>query len=133
MNTLTDVMKAVFFDIPLMVVKAALSVVEKRVNSRGRLYIWIFSVLISVVVGVLVARLKSYGIISTWSREPKNLFSLMAGFYLVYVFMMFPVLVPYHYLKEAKFKGDVNERRFKFKAREMFEARSKAKPEMVLN
>ncbi len=131
MNTLTDFIKAVFLDVPLMVVKAVLSVVDKGASRKEHFYIWIFSVLVSVVVGVLVAKLRGYGFIGAWSKEPRNLFSLMVIFYAVYVFMMFPVLVPYYYLKEAKFSADLNEKRFKFSVREMLEARNKAKFGMV--
>ncbi len=131
MNTLTDIVRAVFFDLPLTVVKAILGVFEKK-GGRTNLYVWISSVLLSIAVGFAITSLKGAGVISKWYENPRNLFPLLAAFYLVYILMMFPVLIPYQNMHNGKLSGGSgNEKRFRFKAPQMLRARNESRPSMV--
>ncbi len=131
MNLLADILRVVLFELPLVVIKAFLNVVEKITEKRGSLYVWVLSVFLSVIVGLVIMKLKATGVISRTLEDSKNIFPLMVSFYFGYILMLSPVLIPYEHLRQAKLGGDLNEKRFKFNSREMFEARKKSKSSMV--
>ncbi len=132
MSALTDFARAVLFDFPLAIVKAILSICEKK-DGKAYLYMWVASIVLSGAILLLAVYFKRSWLISQWSQNPKNLLPLLVGFYLGYVFMISPALIPYQYAKTEKFSnGNSKEKRFRFKEVQMFRARTESKPSMYV-
>ncbi len=132
MLTLQDFLRAVFFDFPLLIVKAVLDAFGNNKEGRARFYVWLGSAFLSAAIFFLVERLGAIGILGKWWQDPKNIFPMIAAFYCLYSLMIFPVLIPYQYLRQSKLSGrNTNEKRFKFGPKDMLRARSKAGPQMV--
>lgn len=131
-NALTDLVRAVFFDLPLYVTKSILSVFQKSKEGKTVLRIWFLSAVLSAAIFFVVKKLETLGVLGRWWQDPKNIFPMIVAFYCFYILMMFPVLIPYQYLQETKLSGGkTDEKRYKFKSKEMLKARSKSKPPLV--
>lgn len=131
MNLLMDFLRAVAFDIPLMTVKGLLSVFKGKGGKAG-FGLWLLAVFTAVMSAFVTMKLKETGIIDQWFDSSKSRLPLLAGFYIEYLLIMLPVLIPYEYMRhERLFGGKTKEKRFQFRPPEMFDARNKSKASMV--
>jgi type IV secretory pathway TraG/TraD family ATPase VirD4 len=129
MNILTDLLRAIIFDFPLLIAKALMAVFKGKELKEG-FYLWFATILIAAVASIVILKLRAMGLITQWSSS--NSLFLMAAFYAAYLLIALPVFIPYQYLREKKLFGDnPEEKKFRFGSQKMLDARKKSKPSMV--
>jgi conjugal transfer pilus assembly protein TraD len=129
MEFLTSLARAVLLEFPLQVIKGLLNLFGK---GRSYFYVWLGALIVSCLLGLLIAHLKEAGVIDQWLKNPRNVFPAIAGFYLAYIAMLLPVLIPYQHVRDEKLPGSgSHEKKHRFKPGEMLRARNASQPPLV--